>query len=263
MTRLTVKLFAALTMLSAAGFACAQEKLRFQPGEGVVFTPRHQPAPAGNPAEGHCILKVWVDDRATVMMRGDQIGVRTLSGSPARDEGSFCSGPLPRSVDSFRIEHINAPAGGRVVNLVPPDPRNGYTGSVTIDDPRNGGRSYMLDVWWTEPTYRNEPPARVALNPGYGVTRERVDYFDEERACQEQVRADILSRNRGNIEVEFRPNTRREEMGSGRERIRGGGFAQRRNDSSRFGYECIVDERNDRVVSAKYQIRGSDSANLR
>lgn len=84
----------------------------------------------------------------------------------------------------------------------------------------------------------------------------RGGWFDEEAACQAQVRHEIRERNRGRIDVDFRPNVRKEDLGMGRERIRGGGIATRRDDSARFGYECLVDDRRNRVISASYEIRG-------
>ena len=258
MTQPVLKILAAAVLLAAAGSATAQEKLRFNPGEGYVFTPRYETHTATNPAEGQCVLRVWVDDRATVLLRGNEIGVRTQSGKQARDEGSYCSSPLPTAVENFHIEHSNAPAGGRVTNLTPPNPRNGYTGSVSIDDPRDGGRVYVLDVRWLDANYRPVAP-RVAVNPGYGV----YERFDEEAACQARVRSEIKARNRGNVDVEFRANVRKEQLGSGRERIRGAGIAERRDDSTRFGYECIVDDRNNRVVSANYEVRGQGDTNIR
>ena len=249
----------AVAMIAVAGSAVAQEKLRLAPNEGVVFTPRYEARPqTASASEGHCILKVWVDDRATVMLRGDQIAVRTDSGSQARDQGSFCSGPLPTHVENFRIEHSNAPAGGRLVNLVAPSPRNNYTAQVSIDDPSNGGRTYVLDVWWNDADYRAPNAPRVATNPGYGVYPADA-YFDEEAACQAKVRSDIDARNRGRVDVEFRPNVRKEDMGSGRDRIRGGGMASNRDDTVRFGYECVVDDRRNQVVSSSYQLRWDSS----
>src|SRR5690348_5242934 len=54
--------------------------------------------------EGRCEIRVWVDNRAEVRMRGDAIFVRTLEGSKGRDEGSECSQPLPyNSVGGFQI----------------------------------------------------------------------------------------------------------------------------------------------------------------
>src|ERR1041384_1608742 len=54
--------------------------------------------------EGRCEIRVWVDNRAEVRMRGDTIFVRTVEGSKGRDEGSECSQPLPyNSVRDFQI----------------------------------------------------------------------------------------------------------------------------------------------------------------
>lgn len=234
----------AVALAVVAGAAAAQEKLRFNSNEGVVFTPRYQAW--NNAGEGHCMLRVWVDDRATVYIRGDQVGVRTLSGKMARDEGSYCSGPLPANAQNFRIQSSNQPGGGRIIDLDSPNRGNGYTGSVTIDDPRNGGQTYVLDVTWNAPSY--VPP---------------VATMDEEEACQASVRDQIRSRNGSHVDVDFRPNVRREDMGSGRERIRGGGWAQGRNDSARFGYECVVDDRSNRVVYANYQVQGQGVDRLR
>ncbi|APV51116.1 hypothetical protein BWI17_16350 [Betaproteobacteria bacterium GR16-43] len=247
MNKTALKAIVAAVAFAAAGAATAQEKLRFDNGQsGMIFTPRYQPA--GNPSEGRCTIRVWVDDRATVIMRGDEIGIRTLSGKTARDEGSFCTGPLPRHATNFRVAQANQVPGGRLVDVDAPSPRNGFTGSATIDDPQNGGRTYVLDVTWNEGAY--VPPPSQA-------------YFDSERACQERVRADITARNGRHIDVDFRPNVRKEDMGSGRDRVRGGGVASRRDDSARFGYECIVDDRRDRVISASYEFRSHESTALR
>jgi len=89
---------------------------------------------------------------------------------------------------------------------------------------------------------------------------DRGGWFDEEAACQSQVRAEIMQRNRGRIDVDFRPRVRKEDLGMGRERIRGAGDVSRRGDeSARFGYECIVNDRRNRVVTATYELRGQNS----
>ena len=234
----------AVALACAAGAAMAQEKLRMNSNEGVVFTPRYQAATT--PGAGHCLLRVWVDDRATVYIRGDQVGVRTLSGHMARDEGSYCSGPLPIDAENFHIQSSNQPAGGRILDLDAPNRGNGYTGSVTIDDPRNGGQTYVLDVTWNAPRY--VPPVATG---------------DEQEACQATVRDKIRARNGERVDVDFRPNVRREDMGSGRERIRGGGWAQGKNESARFGYECVVNDRSNRVEYANYSVHGQGVDQLR
>jgi hypothetical protein len=59
--------------------------------------------------EGRCEVHVWVDNRAEVRMRGDGIFVKTLEGSPSRDEGSECSQPIPyNSVSDFQIRQTAA-----------------------------------------------------------------------------------------------------------------------------------------------------------
>src|SRR5688500_4139046 len=55
-------------------------------------------------ADGQCRLRIWVDDKALVQMRGDQIVVRTESGRRSYDQGSVCTQPLPlRRVEDFRV----------------------------------------------------------------------------------------------------------------------------------------------------------------
>lgn len=88
---------------------------------------------------------------------------------------------------------------------------------------------------------------------------DRGRWFDSEEACQEQVRNEIQRNNRGRVDVDFRNRVRKEDVGMGRDRIRGGGFLSHRGDSARFGYECIVDERRDRVVTANYEVRGEST----
>src|SRR4029434_3107491 len=83
--------------------------------------------------EGRCEIRVWVDNRAEVRMRGDAIFVRTLEGSKGRDEGSECSQPLPyNSVRGFEIRQT---AGRSRVSLAQePSRMNNYTAMISIDD---------------------------------------------------------------------------------------------------------------------------------
>src|SRR3954449_1854884 len=54
--------------------------------------------------EGRCEVRLWVDNRAEVRMRGDSVFMRTIEGSKSRDEGSECSQPLPyNSVRDFQV----------------------------------------------------------------------------------------------------------------------------------------------------------------
>ena len=57
----------AVALACAAGAAVAQEKLRLNSNEGVVFTPRYQAARTDG--EGHCLLRVWVDRKPKYMLQ--------------------------------------------------------------------------------------------------------------------------------------------------------------------------------------------------
>src|SRR3982074_432600 len=45
--------------------------------------------------KGQCDIRLQVDDQVEVMVRGDDVFIRTLSGQDARDDGSECNAPLP------------------------------------------------------------------------------------------------------------------------------------------------------------------------
>src|SRR6476646_6338497 len=70
----------------------------------VQLRARQLPGWDARAREGRCEIRVRVDHRAEVRMRGDAIFVRTVEGSKARDEGSECSQALPyNSVRDFQI----------------------------------------------------------------------------------------------------------------------------------------------------------------
>ena len=202
-------------------------------------------APEWNVAanEGFCRLRIYVDDRARVQLRGDQIVVATESGKRSTDQGSMCNQPLPFGhVDDFRVttEH----ARGSIVDVTPPNRRNNFTGALTIDDPQNGGEVYEVVVAWRNPV----PRPAVAANDPY-------PYYDETRACQDRVRSEFLTRNRDfDAYLEFTGPSARDGVGPNRERIRGDGWARNRDESRPITYECVLNDRTNRVLSASYEL---------
>lgn len=198
--------------------------------------------------QGQCRLRIWVDDRARVQLRGDEIVVHTLNGRRSFDQGSSCTQPLPfNRVEDFRVTVEKG--RGRIADVRMPDARNNFAGAITIEDPQNGGDGYDLIVAWRNPS--GIPPAPLASNEPY-------PYFDETRACQDRVRRDFLSRNDdGDAYIEFAGFADREGMGPNRERIRGTAWARNRNESRPLDYECVLNDRTNRVLSATYQLRGA------
>lgn len=139
----------------------------------IQMRPRQQPGWDVRAREGRCEIRVWVDNRAEVRMRGDTIFVRTMEGSKGRDEGSSCSQPIPyNGVRGFQIHQT---AGRNTVALAQePSRANNYTALIAIDDPQGGGDNYAFEVTW-------QAEADVAAAP--------APFFDDVRACQDTVRS--------------------------------------------------------------------------
>jgi hypothetical protein len=206
-----------------------------------------------NAADGMCRLRIWVDDRAQVQLRGDQIIVNTSSGKRSFDQGSVCTQPLPfHRVENF---HVTAEHGrGQVIEPREPNRRNNYTGAVTIVDPQNGGDTYDIVMAWSNPD--TPPAAPLASNDPY-------PWFDETRACQDRVRGEFLSRNRdGDAYLEFVGVPARDEVGANRERISGDAWARNRSESRSLTYECVLNDRTNRVLSSSYEMRGRGRVSL-
>ncbi len=198
-----------------------------------------------NAETGSCRLHIRVDDRAQVQLRGDQIIVNTRSGKRSFDEGSVCTQPLPfGNVEDFRV--IANEGRGRIGEVREPSRRNNFTGSMVIEDPQPGSATYDLVVSW-----RNVDRPAVALAPN-----DPFPYFDETRACQDRVRREFLGKNEEDAYIEFTGNTEREDAGANRERIRGRAFARNRSESRVMTYECLLNDRTNRVLSASYDLRG-------
>ena len=132
-----VFLLGAIVFASSSAFAQVELQLRV----------RQLPGWDARSREGRCEIRVWVDNRAELRMRGDSIFVRTLEGSRGRDEGSECSQPLPyNSVRDFQIRQT---AGrNRVAVAQEPNRMNNYTAVMSIDDRQGGGDNYAFEVTW-------------------------------------------------------------------------------------------------------------------
>jgi hypothetical protein len=239
----------ATVVCSALGLSCAAAQAQdrsYRYNDDYTFRAGRAPEWNVGAADGVCRLRIWVDDKAKVDVRGDQIVVRTQSGKRSFDQGSVCNQPLPfQRVEDFRV---SAERGrGTVFDVSPPTRRNNFTGSLTIDDPQSGGESYEVLVAWRNPDATPAQP--LASNDPY-------PYFDETRACQDRVRGDFLARNRdGDAYLEFTGAVAREDSGPGRERIRGDAWARNRTESRPLSYECLLNDRTNRVLSSSYEVR--------
>jgi hypothetical protein len=247
-----------LTSSAVSGQSEIQMRARQQPGWDV------------RAREGRCEIRVWVDNRAEVRLRGDTIFVRTLEGSKGRDEGSSCSQPIPyNGVHGFQIRQT---AGRNRVTLAQePERGNNYTAMVAINDAQGGGDNYVFEVTW-----QAEPNVAAAPAP----------FFDDVRAGQDTVRARFQSQNGRGAYIDFdafadrrgenqSQNGNRDmgrDQGQGRHRgqesIQGRGSARSFNESRELTYSCLVDTRQNQVLSGNYQyssagLRTNDRRQLR
>lgn len=233
-------LLAAATLLSA-GTAFAQVELQLRV--------RQLPGWDARAREGRCEIRVWVDNRAEVRMRGDAIFVRTVEGSRGRDEGSECSQPLPyNSVRGFQVRQT---AGrSHVVVSQEPSRMNNFTAMISIDDRQGGGDTYAFEVTWRADTDVASAPAA---------------FFDDVRACQDAVRQRFQSQNGRGTYIDFQSFAdrmdERQGHGNGRNRgqeaIQGRGNARGPNESRELTYSCTVDTRRNEVLSGTYNYTGS------
>jgi hypothetical protein len=227
----------------------------------LQFRARQLPGWDASAREGRCEIRVWVDNRAEVRMRGDQIFVHTLEGSKSRDEGSECSQPLPyNSVSNFQIRQV---AGRSRVNLTQePGRMNNYTALVSIEDLQGGGDNYAFEVTW-----RAEPVIATAPAP----------FFDDVRACQDMVRQRFASQNGRGSYIDFETfadrqgqsqnpgrgfgQARNNGRNQGQETIQGRGSARSRNESRDLTYSCVVDTQRAQVMSGDYRLTANTTRN--
>jgi hypothetical protein len=228
--------------------------------------------------EGRCEIRVWVDNRAEVRMRGDTIFVRTLEGSKGRDEGSECSQPIPyNNVRDFQVRQT---AGrSRVTLAQEPGRANNYTAMISIEDRQGGGDNYAFEVTWRSETDIANAPA---------------PFFDNVRACQDLVRQQFLTKNgrgsyidfenfadwqgqnqnqyqgqnrgQGQNQNQYQDQNRGQGQGQrngyrnrnrDQEVIQGRGSARSWSESRDLTYSCYVDPQQGQVVSANYQLSGN------
>jgi hypothetical protein len=95
-----------------------------------------------------CEIRLMVDEQVEVSLHGDTIGVHTLTGADARDNGSECSAPLPgRVVDGFAMAVKKR--HGEVRLVAEPSARNDFTATVFIHDNAAGaihGKAGLYDL---------------------------------------------------------------------------------------------------------------------
>jgi hypothetical protein len=96
---------------------------------------------------GHCRLRIQIDDQTDVIMFGDRVILRTITGQPpSYDVGSECSSPLPRhGVIDFDFRKTEGP--GSATLRESPD-RDEARVVIHVYDPQAGAHRYTLEFRW-------------------------------------------------------------------------------------------------------------------
>jgi hypothetical protein len=102
--------------------------------------------PAPRPIVGRVTWRGWVDDRVHLVIKGQSLETRTLSGTPRADGVSAFTSPLPGSTVEVGVEKTSG--RGTVAVLQQPSAVNDYTAVVEIYDGSGGAREYRLDIFW-------------------------------------------------------------------------------------------------------------------
>jgi hypothetical protein len=96
-----------------------------------------------------------VDKEIQIQLRGNRAYVQAMgAGEDRNSRGRVISG-LPQQTGNLVVQRLEG--RGDVDVIEQPSPRNGYTATLRIRDPRSGASPYRIVAYW-------EPPVRV----GYG-----------------------------------------------------------------------------------------------
>lgn len=99
-----------------------------------------------NRGGGECEIRVRIDQRANVELRGVRLRVNTLQGAPSFNDGSWCSDGLPANPRNFQFQGVS---GRGQMNLTQrPGGFNGGTARVSINDSRGGADTYVFRLSW-------------------------------------------------------------------------------------------------------------------
>ena len=100
----------------------------------------------GSPSNGSAFWRGTVDREVQLSIRGRNIDVQTISGSPY-DNGTFSfTTTLPTR--NVRVDAIKKSGRGNVRVLQQPSRDNDYTAIVQILDDGSGAREYQLEIVW-------------------------------------------------------------------------------------------------------------------
>lgn len=164
------------------------------PGTDPTF-PRQTPVNRRGTATGTAIWMGRVDNRANIVIKGDQINMQLIAG-PASTTNASLQGVLPRRVSTLTARAVDG--RGTVTVIQQPNRNNDFTGIVQISDPRRGDDNYNVQISWTASAAQEAYSSgrvtwrgRVDGTVGIRVSGDNVESADESGSGMSQVSVDM------------------------------------------------------------------------
>ena len=104
------------------------------------------PPPPERPIVGRAAWRGRVDDRVQLVIKGQSISARVVSGAPQAGGVATFTSPLPSQVVEVGVDKTRG--RGTVTVLQQPSPVNDYTAVVEVYDGSGGAQEYRLDIFW-------------------------------------------------------------------------------------------------------------------
>lgn len=152
--------------------------------------------------KGQCDIRLRIDNEAEVSVRGDRVGIRTISGRDGRDAGSECNEPLPAgNIEGFNFEVRDG--RGEIVLLSEPSRRNSFHAIVRIRDKDGGEGRYHFRLSWRMDGGRRRSGSRPGDDRGDRRWAGSSDLSSAIEACQGAV-SERIAAQYGYDEVDIR-----------------------------------------------------------
>ena len=110
----------------------------------LLFLAVESPAQA---AAGKVFWRGMVDDKVHLVIRGDQLEQRNVSGQPHPDGSFSFTAALPAEAVTVSIPRIEG-RSKKVSVVQQPTAENDFTAIVEIHDEGGGSRDYFLEIAW-------------------------------------------------------------------------------------------------------------------
>jgi len=102
---------------------------------------------AAQESAGKVFWRGMVDDKVQLVIRGDKLEQRNVSGQPQRDGNFSFTAVLPAQAVTVSVPRVEG-RSKKVAVVQQPTAENEFTAIVEINDEGGGARDYLLEIAW-------------------------------------------------------------------------------------------------------------------